>query len=124
MCAEDTRWGVSPRHASKMCAPSILSDCYKLWCCDEGVPVAAGLLRAAALQLPRLLPGCRPPAIHDSLSSRERLAAALMARMYAPRTPLFSSSAMPAMVVPAGEVTRSFKTPGCIISPSPEASNT
>ena len=31
-----------------------------------------------------------------ALSSRERLAAALMARMYAPRTPLVSSSDSPA----------------------------
>lgn len=42
--------------------------------------------------------------------------------MSAPRSPLFSSSAMPLMVVPAGEATLSFSTPGCVMLPSGDAS--
>lgn len=55
-------------------------------------------------------------------SSSERLAEALTALMSAPRSPLFSSSAMPLMVVPAGEATLSFSTPGCVMLPSGDAS--
>lgn len=42
--------------------------------------------------------------------------------MSAPRSPLFSSSAMPLIVVPAGEATLSFSTPGCVMLPSGDAS--
>jgi len=55
-------------------------------------------------------------------SSSERLAEALTARMSAPRTPLVSSSAMPLMVVPAGEATLSFSTAGCVMLPSSDDS--
>lgn len=57
-------------------------------------------------------------------SVSERLAAAWTARMRAPRSPEASSSARPTMVVPAGLVTRSFSSAGCVRLPSPEPSKT
>jgi len=56
--------------------------------------------------------------------SSERRAAAFTARMSAPRTPADSSSARPTMVVPAGLVTLSFSSAGCVRRLSPAASST
>lgn len=57
-------------------------------------------------------------------SSSERFAEARTAWMKAERTPAVSSSTKPAMEQDTGLVTRSFNRAGCVIAPSPAASNT
>mmetsp|Transcript_957 Transcript_957/g.1494 ORF Transcript_957/g.1494 Transcript_957/m.1494 type:complete len:109 (-) Transcript_957:883-1209(-) len=50
---------------------------------------------------------------YSLLISMARSAEAITAFMRAQRTPAFSSSCTPAMVVPPGDVTMSLRAPGC-----------
>ncbi len=52
-------------------------------------------------------------AFYFPASSRDRSVAASTARIRVPRTPFSSMIASPRMVVPPGDVMRSFSSPGC-----------